>query len=312
MGKYRYLLRRVVFAVVVLYIVVTLMFVLFTLTPETKLKAMLFPYRMANADPEKIRQIKESYYAARRLDEPLLSRYLGWLVDVTLFRWGYSLTLDRPVTELVAAGTLRSLAYIVPATVFSVTGGIGIGFLAAWRQGSLGERVARIGVYLLFGVPSFFLGGLLLLSIATGEAAGSTLQQWILPVVVLTLSLLAGQVSFARSEAMEYVNAPFVTFLRAKGFGGRAIMRRVLRNAAIPILSLVFSELLLVLLLNVFVIEFLFHIQGLGRLTYVAANERDLPLVFGTTVVIVAVAVLGSLLQDAVVSSLDPRVDAFD
>jgi peptide/nickel transport system permease protein len=308
----RYLLRRVLFAVVVLYTVVTLMFLLFEFTPETKLKAMLFPYRVGGASEEQIRQIKETYYAARRLDEPFLSRYLGWLVDVTLLRWGYSISLDAPVTALVAKGTLRSLSYIVPAALLSVTGGIGIGFLAAWRQDSVGERLARIGVYLLFGVPSFFLGGLLLLAVLNGDPAGEALTKWILPVVVLTAALLAGQVSFARSEAMEYVNAPFVTFLRAKGFGGRDVMRRVLRNAAIPILSLVFSELLLVLLLNVFVIETLFDIQGLGRLTYLAATERDLPLVFGTTVAIVAMTVVGGFVQDVAVSYLDPRVDAFD
>ena len=108
---------------------------------------------------------------------------------------------------------------------------------------------------------------------------------------------------------MEYAASDFVKLVRAKGASNRRVAVHVLRNAAIPVFSMLFTEALGLLVLSVFVIEVLFGIDGFGLLLFRAVEDRDLPVLLGGTVVTIGVGVLGNIVQDVSYSVLDPRVD---
>ena len=199
--------------------------------------------------------------------------------------------------------------------ILSTAGGLLVGTASAWRRGSLSERTTRLLSYVAFGLPSFFVGGVLFLFVGgdmtavgpspiaslTGQTRPeptSFMVAYLLPAVTLALSLVAGQLSYTRALSMEYVNAPFVQALRAKGLSTPQVAWRVLRNAIVPLLSVQVTELLSILVLNVFVIEFLFNVHGIGQLAYVAVHEFDIPLMLGVTMAIVLFGVLAGLAKD--------------
>ena len=112
-----------------------------------------------------------------------------------------------------------------------------------------------------------------------------------------------------RGHALEYTSTEFVKLVRGNGASDRRVAVHVLRNAAIPVFSMLFTEALGLLVLSVFVIEVLFGIDGFGLLLFRAVEDRDLPVLLGGTVVTIGVGVLGNIVQDVSYSVLDPRVD---
>lgn len=245
---------------------------------------------------------------------PTVSEYVTWLWNLVTLEWGQSTSLRAPVTDLVWSGLKRTGAYVLPAAFFSTT----IGTLIGLRSVTGGQSPLDAGVnaaaYIGLGVPNFVIGVLLLVVFArdaSGEVVHTSdiIQTIIWPAAVLTTTLTAAQIRYTRSEAAEYAHSELARLVRAAGGGPRDVARHILRNAAVPLVSLFFTELLAVLLLNVYVIESVFDIRGLGFMNFWAITRGDLPLVVGTTVVFVLVGVGGSYVQDIVYAVLDPRVD---
>ncbi len=127
---------------------------------------------------------------------------------------------------------------------------------------------------------------------------------------VLDISLLAGQLRYARAESCEYVYREFVKLLRAKGASNWRVARHIVRNAAIPLLSLFFADLIGTLVVNVFVLEFISSVRGIGTLGLQAIQHRDLPLILGVAIIIAFAGILGNLFQDLAYLGLDPRVES--
>jgi peptide/nickel transport system permease protein len=124
---------------------------------------------------------------------------------------------------------------------------------------------------------------------------------------VVAAALLAGQVSLTRSASIDEFDADYVRYLRAKGLSELGVDRRVLRNVLVPVLSMTAAELFSVLVLSVVVIESLLGIEGIGRLTYEAARNNDIPLILGSTMVLIVVGIGGSVACDLASALLDPR-----
>ncbi|GAA0469933.1 ABC transporter permease [Halococcus dombrowskii] len=327
--------RRAVFAVLAAFLVVSLVFAFVAATsdPYTGQLARSAAEESAEEDiPVKQTDAWErlvEYRQQRNLDEPVGERYVDWLGDVatldlgTAFgttrtgtMFGQSYSEGTPVTSLVASAVSRTLSYLVPAIVFSVVVGISIGVYTATRQHTLVDRLGTSVAHLGFSLPNFWLAEVVVLSgIGVGGllsgAPGRTnefLYTVVFPAAVLGTSLLAGQLRYARAQSLEYIDAEFIKLVRAKGAGSRRVARHLLRNAAVPLLSLFFADMLGIVVLNVFVIEYVFGIQGLGGLSLVAIQSRDMPVILGTTLVIVLVGVLGNFVQDVVSLVVDPRV----
>ena len=315
----RYLAHRLVFAVVAVWAVVTFVFLFVSLTPDTYLAELLYyetRQTRGNATAA-VTQLEHSYRAARGLHRPLWDRYVDWLVGVAAFDWGRSFQTGAPVSQMVRAYSLRSAMYVLPAIVVSSVGGAFIGLYSAANRNSVLDRITSLLASVGIGIPNFWLAGIAIIFVQ-GEGMNViqvflndrqvALEQYVLPAAVLSTVLLGNQIHYARAEIHEHLKANFVDVLRAKGVTDLRVARHVLRNAALPLFSVLFADLLAVLMLHVFVIETVFGIPGLGRLTLLAVDTRDLPLVMGVTMVVVFVGIFGTLLQDLLSFVLDPRV----
>lgn len=297
-------LARAGFAVVAVYLVITLTFLVVVFTPDTNLRGMLGTALWSGATPAEMEQMRETYMAVRGRNRPLYQRYLDWMVNVTLFRWGLSASMGEPVTQVVADASLRTAKYLVPGAVTAWVVGVAAGIRSARERGSRFDRLGRLATYVLFGLPGFWLAAIAVVAI---ESDWALLYDVLVPAGVVAAALLAGQVSLTRSRSIDEFDADYVRYLRAKGLSEYGIDRRVLRNVLVPVLSMTAAELFSVLVLSAVVIEELLGIRGIGWLTYRATQENDIPLIFGTTMVLVIVGVGGSIVTDLASAWLDPR-----
>ncbi|MFC3477396.1 ABC transporter permease [Halobacterium litoreum] len=317
MSYAEYLARRVAFAALSAYLVVTATFALVTFTPNTALGGRLGAaayYQRATA--EELEQIRRTFLEARGLDEPVLQRYLDWLIDVSTLDWGYSFAYREPVWSVLETRVPTTLEYVIPGVILAVVLGVLLGLLAATLRGSVPDWTIRVGSYTLLGVPAFVglvwytaVGGATLKTVGGSVYVASPHPQ-VLAAAAVAATLLAGQIRFARIASLEQAGKSFTKLLRAKGANRLRVARHVLRNAAIPIVSLSVTEILGVLVLNIYVIEEILEIEGLAGASLFAVRERDLPLIIGTTMILVFVGILGNLLQDVLYGYLDPRISA--
>lgn len=313
------LVKRLAFGFVTAWAVLTTVFLVFTATDDWVAARVEGQVRwaMTGPDPEDPDAVQAAvdrelaeYTAERELDRPLYEQYLDWMWNVATLDWGYSLDAGEAVFPLVASATIRTATYVVPAIVLAVALGTLIGLYAALNPDSRLAHTGRVGSYLLFALPSFWIGGLFV-SLVEGDvvARNPLLYDHVLPIALVTTTLLGGYVSYSRAHALEYATADFVTLVRAKGAGPLDVTRHVVRNAAIPMFSMLFTEAVGLLVLSIFVVEVLFGIEGFALTFFFAVDARDVPVLLGSTMIIIAVGVMGNVVQDLSYQYLDPRVE---
>lgn len=321
MSLLRLLGQRIAIGAVAVWAFLSLIFVIFTVTRDWALetRVALAAYG-SGLEAEELRQIREEYLATRGLDRPTYEIYLDWMSNMMTLQWGNSFETGEPVFPMVMSATIGTATYVLPAIVLSIVIGLGIGLYAALYQGSAHAEGVRSGSYLGLGFPHFWVGLIVLALAGIPPGIGrveTTLHPMstpfmygtVVPVILVGLALTAAVVSYARAYSLQYISSDMTKLIRAKGGGTVDIARHATKNAAIPLVSLVFTETIALLALSVFVIEALFGIDGLGLLIYNAIWARDLPVVLGASVVIVVLGVAGNIVQDLAYSTLDPRVD---
>ncbi|MGM0606319.1 MAG: ABC transporter permease [Halobacteriota archaeon] len=310
MSLVRLFIQRIALGLFAAWAVLTTVFALFTLTDDWVLGGIVGNLKFVRADESEIDHAVEGYMTARGLDRSPTEQYVDWMGNMVTLNWDHSHVTGEPVFELVVESVARTAMYVIPAIGIGIAIGVAIGLYAAMNPAS---RLANTGIgsaYLLFALPSFWIGGMLL-SLTLGDrlAYSPLVFEHLLPIALATTTLLGGYVSYSRAHSLEYVSAAFVRLVRAKGASRLKIAAHVVRNAAIPIFSMLFTEAIALLVLAVFVIEVLFGIDGFGLLLFESVKERDLPVLLGGTIVIIGVGVIGNILQDVSYSLLDPRVD---
>ncbi|TYL40385.1 ABC transporter permease [Natronococcus pandeyae] len=319
----RIVAKRIALGAVTAWAVLTAVFVAFTVSRDWVEGGIEGTMRYQGASEQEVESAVDDYLATHGLDRPLWEQYGDWMVSMLTLDWGDSFFVGsdpqsdaalfetgEPVFPMVLEATARTAIYVLPAIAIAVVLGMLIGLYAALRPE---KRLAKSGsgtAYLLFAVPNFWIGGMALSLAAGGRIPHSNLAfEHLLPIALTATTLLGAYVSYARAHSLEYSNAAFVTLVRAKGAGPIRIARHIVRNAAIPLFSMLFTEVLALLVLAIFVIESLFGIDGFGLLLFEAIHLRDLPVVLGCTLVIIAVGIVGNIVQDVAYSGLDPRVD---
>lgn len=308
-----FFVRRVLFAVLAIWLVFSTTFLVIVVAPDVALGGRLGNAALAGASVEELERLEAQYTDDRQLDRPLYVRYGDWLYSLSTFRWGASYETGEPVNRLVANSLGRTSLYVVPATALAVVLGLVAGLYGALHPESGGDRSGRIVAYLALGVPNFFLGVIALYllrqpSTAVLAPVAGLLADHVLPVVLLATTLAGAMISYTRAESREYVGTAFVKLVRAKGASQARVARHVLKNAVPPLFALLFGELLAVLILGVFIIETVFGIDGFGRLVLASVFERDMPVLLSTTLVVVLVGVGGNFLGDLVTAWIDPRL----
>lgn len=321
-----YVIRRTLWTVFAAYLVLSAAFFLYAYTPDPNEQLVEFGAGVTAAisgeDPTEAQlEAGKAYREARNYDEPVLDRYANWMIGYTTLNWGYSFDHGQPVTDVIADRLPVTLVYLVPGILLALLLGLGIGLAAATRRGGLIDRVGTATAYAGVGLPHFFLAELLIVVAITevgwygamwddryGLWSPENLAALSLPMIVVAANLLAVQVRYTRSESLEFVPADFVKRLRASGASGWRVARHVLRNAALPLLSVFFTETLTVLFVTVYVIEVVMEVPGLGQVAYNAIFTRDIGIILATTFIPVMVGLVGNLIQDIAYTALDPRV----
>jgi len=327
MSYLSYVVRRAAFAVTSLYAIVTVTFLFGTMVIKSDIENALAVARYNGADTQELLELKQGLYRTYDLNDPLFERVVGWWVDVTTLDWGQSRAFDEPIVAVLDGRIVTTLEYVIPGILIAIALGILVGLYAALSKDGGVDWVSRLGSYALLGVPVFVLATYL---VHFSGYEVTLLGGWylVLPepndltiaAIVVALSLLAGQLRFARASVLEQTGEVFVKMLRAKGADRLRLARHVLRNAALPIVSLSITELLGVLVLNIYLIERALEIPGLAEVTLRAAGLEegfqiqatlsDIPLLIWSIMVVVFLGITLSFLQDVVYGYLDPRVRA--
>ena len=257
------------------------------------------------------------------LDEPALTRYLGWIGGLLSGNLGVSYAYDTPVAELVLGGLSVSLPLAVMAMLLTAVIALSLGVFAALRHDSLADTgvmdVSQIGI----AIPNFWFAILLILLFAVrlhwfaaggfpGWGAGpfAALQALILPAFALAVVQAAILARVTRSSIVEVMREDFVRTARAKGLTRRAALwRHVLRNAMIPVVTIMglqFANLIA----GTVVVENVFYLPGLGRLIFQAINNRDLIVVRDCVMLLAALVVAVNFAVDLIYVAIDPRLKA--
>lgn len=309
-----YLFRRLSQSLITVFIVSVATFGLMHLMPNGVVRGLLGQHYDPRLAAALTRQLG--------LDRPLYVQYGKWMDRLVFhFDLGYSWIYHENVSDLIK-GSLGQSVYIVGlALFFTILFSVPLGVLQATRRNTLTDYTITTFSFIGYAVPVFFLGVVLrdlfqvqfhliptARQIASFHDAFSQPGQMILPVGTLVIGGVAGYSRYMRSAMLDEITQDYVRTAIAKGATGRrALYGHVLRNAMIPMVTLIGLSLP-TLVGGTLLVEQIFNIHGIGVLTINAAEQNDFGVVLGTTLLTAVVTVLGSLLADVSYAALDPRV----
>lgn len=264
---------------------------------------------------------REQLVHALGLDKPMAEQYLIWIAGILKGDFGQSLWQSTPVLELVLQRLPVTFELGVIALAVGLVIALPIGVYSAVRQDTVGDFVARSFSILLLAVPSFWMGTMVMVfpSIWWGWSPEvnyvkfaddpiQNLKQMIVPALVLGASLSAVTMRMTRTMMLEVLRQDYIRTARAKGLNQRlVIMRHALRNALIPVITLVGLQAPL-LIGGAIIIEQIFVIPGMGLLLLEAVNQRDYPIITGVFLTVGLAVMLINLMVDLSYGLLDPRV----
>lgn len=271
------------------------------------------------AGPDDIARIR----AALGLDQPFLVQFWNWFGGVLGGDLGNSVFSGRPVLGLIGQRLEPTLALTVLALVLTVLIALPMGVFAAWRAGTMIDRLTMGFAVLGFSVPVFVLGYLLIAALAVGlpafpvqgyrplgQGLGPFLHHLALPSLALALVNSALVARTTRASMLEVLGQDYIRTAHAKGLPARRVLiGHALPNAAIPIVTIIGISLAS-LIGGVVVTETVFNIPGIGRLTVDAILRRDYPVIQGVILLFSGVYVLINLLVDLSYGWFDPRIRA--
>jgi peptide/nickel transport system permease protein len=309
-----YIVRRIGQAVIVLLGVTLLVFILQHLLPGSIARAIIGP----RASRSQIAAFDHEY----GLDRPLPLQYLSFLNQTIHGNLGYSFKQNMSVDSIVIHDLPNDILLVGGSLVLALLIAIPLGVLQAVRRNKLADYTATGVSFLLYSMPPYLLGLLLIsffavnLRLLPAEAPQaptitgvlSDPAGLVLPIATLTLVTCALFSRYMRSSAIENLAQDYIRTARATGLGQMAILsRHLLRNSLIPVVTLVGLSLPSILTFGL-IVEELFNFPGIGLAYYNAAVNGDYPVVFGVTVLVALATVLGNLFADVAYAVLDPRV----
>lgn len=314
----QYVLRRLMIAIPSLLGISLVLFVVLALAPGD-------PFSELATNPNVPPEVQAALRARFGLDDPIYLRYLHWLNAMLHGDWGFSFVSRMNVDTLILQRLSTTLYVIGSAQVLALLIAIPVGVYAATKPYSLFDRIANTLAFVGFSLPTFFTGILFILIFsvtldwlpfvyttdikATGiHYALEMIRQAIMPVAVLGLFQAASMTRFVRSAMLDVIRLDYVTTARAKGLGqAKVIVKHVMRNAMIPVVTLIALQLPAVFG-GAIVTEQIFRIPGIGSLLISSILSNDTPVVMAVTFVFACLVVLFNLIADVLYGWLDPRI----
>jgi peptide/nickel transport system permease protein len=270
-----------------------------------------------NANNEQIALIRNRL----GLDEPIFTQFFIWLANILRGDFGESFFFKKTVAELIASRLEPTLALSLATIILAVAIAVPLGVLAAYKHGTLIDKIVMGFSVLGFSVPVFVIGYSLIYLFAIklnwlpvqgyqriGDGFGGFLQRLVLPALTLSVIYIALIARMTRTSVLDVMNEDYIRTARAKGqIEIKVLFRHALKNAAVPIITVIGLGVAL-LIGGVVVTESVFTIPGLGRLTVDAVLARDYPTIQAVILLFSLVYVLINLAVDLVYTLLDPRI----
>ena len=322
----RYIARRLLQLIPVLWIISVIVFILLQLTPGDPVAAL-------EDNPNNTAEDRERYAEALGLNDPLHIKYLKWSKNMVTGNWGISIATKRPVLEEIWTRFPNTIQLMLVAQVCTLMLALPIGIISAVRQYSIFDHIATSFAFIGQSIPVFWFGLLLIMIFSimlknpdgtpflpsggmynlrlfdsTNAPLSNRIEHMILPVAMLTMFGAGRYTRFMRSSMLDVLHQDYLDTARAKGLRERlVILRHALKNAAIPVITILALELPLVFSGAVFT-ETIFSWPGMGRLFIRSVERTDYDLVMGVVMINALLILLFNLLADILYAYLDPRV----
>ena len=314
----QYVLRRLLIAIPSLLGISAVLFFVLALAPGD-------PFSELATNPNVPPEVQAALRAKFGLDDPIYLRYLHWLNAMLHGDWGFSFVSRMDVDTLILQRLPTTLYVIGSAQILALLIAIPVGVYAATKPYSLFDQIANTLAFVGFSLPTFFTGILFILIFSVTldwlpfvyttdiKATGihhvlEMIRQAIMPVAVLGLFQAASMTRFVRSAMLDVIRLDYVTTARAKGLGqAKVIVKHVMRNAMIPVVTLIALQLPAVFG-GAIVTEQIFRIPGIGSLLISSILSNDTPVVMAVTFVFACLVVLFNLVADVLYGWLDPRI----
>jgi len=318
-GLQGYIIRRLIYAVLIAFGVVTITFILLRVGPVSPADKYLANMSARTQDPSQVIAAVEARYG---LDKPIYEQYINYVVNLARGDWGWSFSTSMPVMKLIQRHWIYSFQLILLSMLFSTSLGLLIGVYSAVKQYTKTDYLATFFSFIGISIPNFWLGIMLILIFSvqlgwfktyydTGLALFSlaNLKALVLPVITLGTGMMAGYTRYARSSTLDNLRQDFVRTARAKGLPERVVIgKHVFRNAILPIITIIMWSLSGLVFGGAYLTEIIFGIPGLGRISFNAIFANDYPVVVTITLISAMIVLLTNLATDIVYTWLDPRI----
>jgi len=314
----KYVLRRIVIAVPVMFGISLVLFTILALAPGD-------PFGELATNPNVPREVAQQLRAKFGLDDPLPIRYARWLTAMVQGDWGFSFVSRIDVDTLILQRLPTSLFVLGSAQLLGLLIALPIGTYSALRPYSFFDQIATTLAFIGFSLPTFFTGLVFILIFSLWldwlpfiyrADLSSTGWRWlweqarqsIMPVAVLGLFQGATLTRFVRSAVLDVIRLDFVNTARAKGLSeGTTVTKHVIRNALIPVVTLVALQIPAIFT-GAVITEQIFRVPGIGSLLISSILSNDTPVIMAITFVFSCLVVLFNLVADIVYGWLDPRI----
>lgn len=312
----RYIIKKVLFMIPMLFIISLLVFLALDLTPVDPISYMISPDMVSNtAQIEKLRE-------QLGLNDPVLIRYGRWLLDLVQGNFGYSIVNGAPISRIIAQALPATFELAFVSLIISTIVGVFIGIVSAVKQNGIIDNIARFLSVIGTALPQFFFAILILnlfaiklkiLPIGGRFSSGdftfvNRIQHLILPAFAMSISLVSALMRYTRNSMLDIFNMDYVKTARSKGVPEwKVYFKHIFRNAMGPVLVLLIFRLPMLIGGSV-IIENIFSWPGIGQIILSSVTAGDYPVIMITTLMIAVVVLLSSLLVDILAAILDPRI----
>jgi peptide/nickel transport system permease protein len=334
MQRSDYLIRRIFFAFATLVVVIIFNFFLFRILPGDPIKAIARSPRLTRAAREKLTVDfgldKPVFFDAERLREGDVggafdTQFTAYVRALLHGNLGVSFRSRRDVGQVLAERVGRTVVLVAAGETLALVFGLALGLVAAWRRGTKLDMTILLWALFSWGLPTFFLG-IILLILARGHlpVGGMVIpglkpedgwtywadvgRHLILPTLTMAIVYTSSYVMIMRSTVVEVLSEDYILTAKAKGLNTFQILRdHALKNAMLPMVTMVALNLGYTVG-GAIQVETVFSWPGIGRLMYDAVMKRDYPVLQGTFLLLAVSVIVANLLADLVYSVLDPRV----
>lgn len=314
-----YILKRLLYAVIIAWGILTVTFVLVRVGPSSPADRYLANMTASGQD---VSQIVEAIEARYGLDKPMYEQYIEYMGNLFQGKLGWSFSNSMPVIDLIKTHWIYSFQLILLSSIFAALLGVVVGIYSAVKQYTKTDYIATFFSFVGISLPNFWLGVMLILVFSVKLGLFKTyydtglplfsldnLKALVLPVMTLGTGMLAGYVRYTRSAMLDNLRKGFVTTARAKGLPERTVIgKHVFRNALLPLVTIVMFDLGSIVFGGAYLTEIVFGIPGLGQISFNAIFANDYPVVVAVTLIGTSIVLLVNLVTDVAYTYLDPRI----